>query len=191
MKKIKIVLVLFFCLRIMIPFDKGFAQSLNKADSVSIKSITDSVYTAIKKSVFSRSDDLFYIGIDKNSLAFNYDIIKATQEASSKFVEILNVYMNDKKIAVNENKDEALYYINYNLTFKVNPFTFQVDNVRETGVLRLRNNKWEIVQQHASVPVTNDVWPAYFAKEPPVLDPLHKFSVNELSEDFDLFTLAL
>jgi hypothetical protein len=175
----------------MIHFDNGYAQSVNKTDSVLIKTITDSVFSAIKKSVFSRSDELFYIGIDKNSLAFNYEVVKAIQDASSKYVEILTVQMNDKKIVFNENKDEALYYTNYNLTFKVHPFTFQVDNVRETGVLRLRNNKWEIVQQHASVPVTNDVWPAYFAKEPAISNPLHKFNVNDLLEDFDLFTLAL
>jgi C-terminal processing protease CtpA/Prc len=170
---------------------KGYTQSVNKADSVLIKSITDSVFTTIKKSVFSRNDELFYIGIDKNALAFNYEVVKAIQDASSKYVEILKIQMNDKKIVFNKNKDEALYYTNYNLTFKVNPFTFHVDNVRETGVLRLKDNKWEIVQQHASVPVTNDVWPAYFAKEQPVSDPLFKYSVDDLKEDFDLFSLAL
>jgi len=191
MKKIKIILITICCLLIMIHFDNGFAQNITKTDSALVKSITDSVFSTIKKSVFSRSDELFYIGIDKNSLAFNYEDVKANKDASSKYVEILSVQMNDKKIVLNENKNEALYYTNYNLTFKVNPFTFQVDNVRETGVLRLINNKWEIVQQHASVPVTNDIWPAYFAKEPPVSDPLYKFSVNELLEDFDLFSLAL
>lgn len=191
MKKTKITLITICCLGIMIHFDIGYTQSVNKTDSALIKTITDSVFSTIKKSVFSRSDELFYIGIDKNALAFNYEVVKAIQDASSKYVEILNVQMNDKKIILNENKDEALYYTNYNLTFKVNPFTFQVDNVRETGVLKLRNNKWEIVQQHASVPVTNDVWPAYLAKEQHVSDPLYKFSVNDLMEDFDLFSLAL
>ena len=191
MIKTKIILITIYCLVIMIHFDNGYAQSVNKTDSVLIKTITDSVFTAIKKSVFSRSGELFYIGIDKNSLAFEYEAVKAIQESSSKYVEIVNVQMNDKKVSFNENKDEALYYTNYNLTFKVNPFKFQVDNLRETGVLRLRNNKWEIVQQHASVPVTNDVWPAYFAKEPAISDPLHKFNVTDLLEDFDLFTLAL
>lgn len=191
MTKTKITIITICCLGIMIHFDNGYAQSVNKNDSILIRTITDSVFTAIKKSVFSRGGELFYIGIDKNSLAFDYEAVKAIQETSSKYVEIVNVQMNDKKVSFNENKDEALYYTNYNLAFKVNPFTFQVDNVRETGVLRLRKNKWEIVQQHASVPVTNDIWPAYFAKEPPISDPLYKFSVNELLEDFDLFSLAL
>ena len=191
MKKIRIILIIIYGFGMLIHFDSGYAQSFNKTDSVLLKSITDSVFTTIKKSVFSRSDELFYIGIDKNSLAFNYEVVKAIQDASSKYVEILKVQMNDKKIVFNENKDEALYYTNYNLTFKVNPFTFHIDNVRETGVLRLKDNKWEIVQQHASVPVTNDVWPAYFAKEQPVSDPLFKYRVNDLKEDFDLFSLAL
>jgi C-terminal processing protease CtpA/Prc len=191
MKKNKIILISICCFWIMIHPQKGYTQSVNKTDSILIKSITDSVFTTIEKSVFSRTDELFYIGIDKNSLAFNYEVVKAIQDASSKYVEILSVQMNDKKIVFNENKNEALYYTNYNLTFKVNPFTFHVDNVRETGVLKLKDNKWEIVQQHASVPVTNDVWPAYLAKEQPLSDPLFKYGVNELKEDFDLFSLAL
>lgn len=186
MKKSKITLLLLVCLGIIIHYESGFAQN-----SVLIKSTSDSVFAAINKSVFSRSEELFYIGVDKNSLAFNYDVVKAIQDASSKYVEIINVQMNDKKISFNNNKDEVLYYTNYNLTFRVNPHTYHVDNVRETGVLKLKNEKWEIIQQHASIPVTNDIWPAYLSKQPSNTDPLYKFSVAELLEDFDLFTLAL
>ncbi len=182
MKKYIIVLISICCFWIIIYPNKGYTQSVT---------LSDSVFTAIEKSVFSRGGELFYIGIDNNALAFDYEVIKAIRDASSKNIEIIDVQMNDKKIVFNENKDEAFYYTNYNLTFKSNPFTFHVDNVRETGVLRLIDNKWEIVQQHASVPVTNDVWPAYLAKEQPVSDPLFKYSVNELKEDFDLFSLAL
>ena len=191
MRKNIIILISICCFWILILPYKGYTQSANKTDSVLIKSITDSVFSTIEKAVFSRSDELFYIGIDKNSLAFNYDIVKAVQDASSKYVEIIDVQMNDKRLSFNENKNEALYYTNYNLTFRVNTLTYHVDNVRETGVLKLKNKKWEIIQQHASVPVTNDIWPAYIAKEQPVSDPLFKYSVNNLKEDFDLFSLAL
>jgi hypothetical protein len=155
MKKTKIILITICCIGIMIHFDNGYAQSVNKTDSALLKSITDSVFSTIKKSVFSRSDELFYIGIDKKQLAFNYEVVKAIQDASSKYVEILTVQTNDKKIILNENKNEALYYTNYNLTFNVNPFTFQVDNVRETGVLRLRNNTDLKVNFWRSVPLIN------------------------------------
>lgn len=191
MKKSKITLVLFVCIGIMIHCKSGFSQNYEMRDSLFTKSLSDSLFATIKKSIFSRNEELFYIGIDKNSLAFDYETVKAIQEASSKYVEIIDMQINDKKLSFNENKDNVLYYTNYNLTVKVNPFTFHVDNVRETGVLRLKDNKWEIIQQHASVPVTNDIWPAYLAKEQPVSDPLYKYSVNDLMEDFDLFTLAL
>lgn len=191
MKNSKIILILFVCLGITIPYEGLFSQNSKMSDSGLIKSISDSVFAAIDKSVFSRSEELFYIGIDKNSLTFDYETVIAIQETSSKYVEIIDVKMNDKKISLNEINDEALYYTNYNLTFRVNTLTYHVANVRETGVLKFKNKKWEIIQQHASVPVTNDTWPAYLTKQSINSDPLYKFSVAALLEDFDLFTLAL
>jgi hypothetical protein len=69
----------------MIHPQKGYA-SVNKTDSVLINSITDSVFITIEKAVFSRTDELFYIGIDNNSLVFNYEVVKAIQDDSSKYV---------------------------------------------------------------------------------------------------------
>ena len=41
------------------------------------------------------------------------------------------------------------------------------------------------------MPVTNELWPAYLAKKSFIPDPKYEFTVPELLEDFDLFTLAL
>jgi C-terminal processing protease CtpA/Prc len=174
------------CFLTMFHYDNGFSQSISSTDSLS-----NIIFETIRQSVFSKGDKLFYIGIDRNSLAFDNETLKAIQNETSKTIDSLNVQMNDKRVIFNDSHDEARYYAEYNLSFKVNQFKYKVDNVRETGILKLKDGKWEIIQQHASVPVTNDVWPAYLAKQPVNSDPLYSFSVKELLEDYDLFTLAL
>ena len=181
-----IYLIAVCCFITMFHFDNGFSQSISGTDSLS-----NIIFETIRQSAFSKGEKLFYIGIDRNSLAFDNETLKVIQNETSKTIDSLNVQMNDKRVIFNDSHDEARYYTEYNLSFKVNQFKYEVDNVRETGVLKLKDEKWEIIQQHASVPITNDVWPAYLAKQPVNSDPLYSFSIKELLEDYDLFTLAL
>lgn len=202
MKIIKnIYLLVAYTIFLSLPF-YCFAQIKNIVEPDSKKSEIDTIFNILDQSlktkdlnkfcsVFSKDTGLFYTGIDINSLAFDYETLKTIQNEQFKIVDDFNVKLKDRNVILSDDKKEARYYQDYNLSFRVFTNNYQIDNVRETGVLEYKGGKWIIVQQHISVPVTNDVWPAYLAKKNHVSDSIYKFSVQELQEDFDLFTLAL
>lgn len=159
--------------------------------------ITDSILVILNNSLINRDktlfskEDLISLGIDINTLALNYETFNDILEGQSGYVEDYKVQLKDHKIILSEDTPEARYFIKYSCSFYVNPFNFSVDEVWESGLLKRIDGKWLIFQQHASVPIKNDVWPAYLAKKKLITDPCYEYSSDELLEDFDLFTLAL
>jgi hypothetical protein len=159
--------------------------------------IIDSIFVIVNNSLINRDETLFSreelisLGIDINTLALNYETLNAILEGQSGYVEDYKVQLKDHKIILSENSREARYFIKYSCSFYVYPFNFTVDEVWESGLLKRIDGKWLIFHQHASVPITNDVWPAYLAKKKAITDPFYEYSSDELLEDYDLLTLAL
>lgn len=143
-------------------------------------------------SAFAQSHGLLSIGLD--SQAFGWDSLK---KALKQQMDIVNDYRStliDRKIIVDPNGKRARYFQRYSLTFKVQPFTFHVPEIRETGIVEKFDGSWVIIQQHSSVPVTNDLWPAYMTTDgdgSSTYDIQRQISADKLAEDFDLLVLAL
>lgn len=156
----------------------------------------DSLLLIIEKSIKNREaiyakEGLISLGIDINSLALDHESFEAYSRAQSGYVEDYKVEIIDHRIILNDTFNEARYFVKYKTSFYVDPFRYHIDETWETGIMKKEDNHWVIYQQHASVPIKNEVWPAYLAKEKKQYIPNSQFSTDELLEDFDLLTLAL
>lgn len=156
----------------------------------------DSLLLIIEKSIKNREaiyakEGLISLGIDINSLALDHESFEAYSRAQSGYVEDYKVEIIDHRIIHNDTFNEARYFVKYKTSFYVDPFRYHIDETWETGIMKKEDNSWVIYQQHASVPIKNEVWPAFLAKEKKQYIPNSQFSTDELLEDFDLLTLAL
>ena len=197
MRNLKTITLILICCILTLSLSNIVKAQNNDVQLDSESAIKDSIFVIINKSLINRNkalfskEDLISLGIDINTLALNYETFKAILDGQSEYVEDYKVELKEHKIILSENTHEARYFIKYSCSFYVNPFNFSVNEVWESGLLKRIDGKWLIVHQHASVPITNDVWPAYLAKRKVITDPNYEYSSDELLEDFDLFTLAL
>ncbi len=186
MLKKKTVVLIIACIVISGLFNPVSAQNTQE----------DSLLLIIEKSIKNREaiyakEGLISLGIDINSLALDHESFEAYSRAQSGYVEDYKVEIIDHRIILNDTFNEARYFVKYKTSFYVDPFRYHIDETWETGIMKKEDNHWVIYQQHASVPIKNEVWPAYLAKEKKQYIPNSQFSTDELLEDFDLLTLAL
>ena len=186
MLKKKTVVLIIACIVISGLFNPVSAQNTQE----------DSLLLIIEKSIKNREaiytkEGLISLGIDINSLALDHESFEAYSRAQSGYVENFKIEITDHRIILNDSANEARHFVKYETSFYVDPFRYHIDETWETGILRKENKHWVIYQQHASVPIKNEVWPAYLAKESKQYVPNSQFSTDELLEDFDLLTLAL
>lgn len=157
----------------------------------------DEILRVIKDVLINRDithyarEGLISVGIDNNSLALNYNDFLAISDGQSEIIKDYKAILKENHILYSKDSVEARYFIKYSLSFFVNPFNFHIDEVWESGLLQHINGEWVILQQHASVPVTNDIWPVYLSKTNKNSDPQHIFNPDDLIKDFDIMTLAL
>ncbi len=144
------------------------------------------------RAAYVRSQDLISVGVDHQGVGW-----EALQNAVRQQSEIVRDYetaLDEQTIVIDETGTSARYCQTYSLSFRVDPFTFHIPAVRETGVLSKVDGAWRIIQQHASAGVSNALWPAYMVdnqQDVTAYDVDHQFSVEALQEDFDLLLLAL
>lgn len=186
MLKKKTVVLIIACIVISGLFNPVSAQNTQE----------DSLLLIIEKSIKNREaiyakEGLISLGIDINSLALDHESFEAYSRAQSGYVEDYKVEIIDHRIIHNDTFNEARYFVKYKTSFYVDPFRYHIDETWETGIMKKEDNSWVIYQQHASVPIKNEVWPAFLAKEKKQYIPNSQFSTDELLEDFDLLTLAL
>ena len=196
MRNNKTVIIIFTYVVISGLFNPVLAQNIQKEYVKNEQEIKSSIIVTIEKSIKNREaiytkEGLISLGIDINTLALDYESFQAILKAQSGYVEDYMVEIIDHRIIISDTYQEARYFVKYKASFNTNSFRFQIDEIWETGVLRQQNEQWIIYQQHASVPIRNDVWPAYLAKKLSSISPEYQISSNELLEDFDLFILAL
>lgn len=156
------------------------------------KNLKDKNLEQISK-MFSSDKDTFYIGLDGKEKAEGGESLRELQKSQSQNVRILELQTKELNIAF-ENAQHARYIRTFDIYFVSGGLRFVVEDVRETGVFEKKGGLWIIVQQHASAPVTDSIWPFYLARNRADLAEYkadRKFRIRDLKEDFDLLRLAL
>jgi hypothetical protein len=143
---------------------------------------------------FAQDEEILFIGPDLNEKALGWESLKSVLEKQFKSIRNLEMVAKDLEIHFNSSVDYASYIRVMDIAFVSQMLPFAVKDVRETGLLKRKNNEWVIVQQHTSAPMTDKLWPFYLVTDQPepTTGPLgRRLNPEKLKEDFDLFRLAL
>lgn len=171
------------------------------AEETKIKAVLEKLDKALQTEnmelfteVFAHNQDIIIIGPDFREKVIGWEALALMQDQQFRDLENLNISSRDLNITIDASGNTAGYLRIIDVSFVTSNLPFQVKGIRETGILKKENENWVIVQQHASAPVNDQIWPFYLVKyqqESSTYDPNKKFNIETLKEDYDLLRLAL
>ncbi|MBN2431263.1 MAG: nuclear transport factor 2 family protein [Acidobacteria bacterium] len=144
--------------------------------------------------VFAHDRDLVIIGPDFRERVIGWEALAQMQQQQFRILEQLSISSKDLFITIDPSGNSARYVRTNEASFVSNALPFRLQGIRETGLLEKVNDRWVIVQQHASAPVSDEIWPFYFAQAVQPSTPFdirRRFTTPQLQEDFDLLQRAL
>lgn len=107
--------------------------------------------------IWAEDDDIVLIGTDSDEKLIGWEAIKKAIKHQFKSIDSTYISINEQLIKINKTANTAWFseVLNYNYMYKGQAMSFE--GIRFTGVLQKRDQDWEIVQGHLSIPAEVDL----------------------------------
>lgn len=165
MKKQALFSVVSLILLVAIISCQGKKEKINPEEEIAeIENVLDQYVIAnenqdfsIIENIWANDDDIELIGTDSDELLTGWESIKSAIQNQFESFENTYISVNDQHIHLNTSGNTAWFFetLNYNFLYKGEAMSFE--GIRFTGVMLKRNEKWEIVQGHLSIPAEVDI----------------------------------
>ncbi|MBE9481173.1 MAG: nuclear transport factor 2 family protein [Bacteroidetes bacterium] len=161
----KIIVIFFAFVFIGLSSCKESKQPVNPADELAnIENILDQYVIAnenqdlsLIEKIWASDEDIILIGTNSDEKLVGWKAIK--KAIKNQFKEFKDTYIavSDQIIKINDTGNTAWFseLLNYNFIYNGKAQSFE--GIRFTGVLEKKENNWEIVQGHLSIPVSVEI----------------------------------
>ena len=147
---------------VLIAFFTGFSCSTNIDLSSEKTAVKDVIHKLLESyeledmdlhaSIMAQDEDMVNFGTDVAEHHIGWEAWKESHLAQWAAIDKTEITSTDLVVSLAETGNVAWFSDITNWTLIIQSDTMTVNNVRFTGVLEKREEKWKIVQVHASIP---------------------------------------
>ena len=131
------------------------------AEKAAVKTLLDKMVEFLEKEdikiaerILAKDTDMIHFGTDAAERLVGYEALIKSMERQNAAVEESKITIRDQEIRVHKSGTVAWYSEIMDFKGKSQGQPFEMEGMRQTGILEKRDDNWVFVQTHTSVPVS-------------------------------------